>query len=162
MTGVLKLRKPATDRPKIPSPIEQSYALHHLEHVLRVDHGGWPFLPQVTPFTFSLLVYPVLLAAFLAARRPLVRTALLACVLVAVQAAHVLVEIPVNQFETWTTGSTAVCAPGQLDLFGISSPLLGAVAVVVSLGLSVALLAAVVSAARDLARSSAHRPIATA
>jgi hypothetical protein len=33
--------------------------LHHVDHVLRVDHSGWPFKAEVTPFTFSLLVYPV-------------------------------------------------------------------------------------------------------
>jgi hypothetical protein len=30
--------------------------LHHVDHVLRVDHSGWPFLRQVTPFTFSLVI----------------------------------------------------------------------------------------------------------
>ena len=25
--------------------------VHHIDHVLRVDHSGWPFLPEVTPFT---------------------------------------------------------------------------------------------------------------
>jgi hypothetical protein len=35
--------------------------LHHVDHVLRVDHSGWPFKAEVTPFTFSLLVYPVIL-----------------------------------------------------------------------------------------------------
>jgi len=34
-----------------------------LDHVLRVDHSGWPFRPGVTPFTFSLIVYPVVLPA---------------------------------------------------------------------------------------------------
>jgi hypothetical protein len=30
--------------------------LHHLEHVLR-DAVGWPLSPDITPFTFSLLIY---------------------------------------------------------------------------------------------------------
>jgi hypothetical protein len=34
--------------------------LHHLDHVLRADNSGWPFTPDVTPFTISLLVYPIL------------------------------------------------------------------------------------------------------
>jgi hypothetical protein len=34
--------------------------LHHIDHVLRFDHSGWPFRTQVTPFTFSLLAYPLL------------------------------------------------------------------------------------------------------
>jgi len=29
--------------------------IHHTDHVLRFDHSGWPFRPEVNPFTFSLL-----------------------------------------------------------------------------------------------------------
>ncbi|MDQ3809604.1 MAG: hypothetical protein M3336_04875 [Chloroflexota bacterium] len=44
-------------------------ALHHLDHIVRANHVGWPVVPQVTPFTFSLLVYPLLLVgAYLTAR----------------------------------------------------------------------------------------------
>jgi hypothetical protein len=35
--------------------------LHHLDHVVRGNHSGWPFIEEVTPFTFSLLVYALLL-----------------------------------------------------------------------------------------------------
>jgi hypothetical protein len=35
--------------------------LHHVDHVLRFDHSGWPFKAEVTPFTFSLLVNRVIL-----------------------------------------------------------------------------------------------------
>ena len=38
--------------------------LHHIDHVLRFDHSGWPFRDIVTPFTYSLLVYPLLAVAF--------------------------------------------------------------------------------------------------
>lgn len=31
--------------------------IHHADHVLRVDHSGWPFRAMVTPFTFSLIAY---------------------------------------------------------------------------------------------------------
>ena len=34
---------------------------HHLHHVLRGQHLGWPLIEQVTPFTYSLAVYPLLL-----------------------------------------------------------------------------------------------------
>jgi hypothetical protein len=27
--------------------------LHHIDHVLRVDHSGWPFRSDVNPFTLS-------------------------------------------------------------------------------------------------------------
>jgi hypothetical protein len=32
--------------------------IHHTDHVLRVDHSGWPFRADLNPFTFSLLAYP--------------------------------------------------------------------------------------------------------
>ena len=35
--------------------------LHHVDHVIRGNHSGWPFREAVTPFTFSLLVYALLL-----------------------------------------------------------------------------------------------------
>ena len=38
--------------------------LHHIDHILRFDHSGWPFRDIVTPFTYSLLVYPLLAVAF--------------------------------------------------------------------------------------------------
>ena len=33
---------------------------HHLDHVLRGTHLGWPLTDQVTPFTISLGVYPLI------------------------------------------------------------------------------------------------------
>ncbi len=35
--------------------------LHHVDHVVRGNHSGWPFREAATPFTFSLLVYALLL-----------------------------------------------------------------------------------------------------
>jgi hypothetical protein len=35
--------------------------LHHVDHVVRGNHSGWPFQGEVTPFTFSLLIYALLL-----------------------------------------------------------------------------------------------------
>ena len=42
--------------------------LHHVDHVLRADNSGWPFTPDVTPFTISLLVYPIFALDFLLLR----------------------------------------------------------------------------------------------
>src|SRR5919202_7136497 len=33
---------------------------HHFDHVVRGNHSGWPFQEAVTPFTFSLLIYALL------------------------------------------------------------------------------------------------------
>ncbi|HET7273255.1 MAG TPA: hypothetical protein VFI90_19465 [Rubrobacter sp.] len=35
--------------------------LHHADHVIRGNHSGWPFQAEVTPFTFSLLIYALIL-----------------------------------------------------------------------------------------------------
>ena len=42
--------------------------LHHADHVGRADHSSWPFRPEVGPFTFTLLIYPVLVLVFVARR----------------------------------------------------------------------------------------------
>ena len=31
---------------------------HHIDHVIRGNHVGWPLIPDVNAFTFSLLAYP--------------------------------------------------------------------------------------------------------
>jgi len=51
--------------------------LHHIDHVLRADNSGWPFTPDLTPFTISLLVYPIFVLDFVLLRhRPWVRVGL--------------------------------------------------------------------------------------
>ncbi len=35
--------------------------LYHAGHVVRGSHSGWPFEAEVTPFTFSLVVYALIL-----------------------------------------------------------------------------------------------------
>lgn len=34
---------------------------HHLDHAIRGNHLGWPLTAEVTPFTYSLGVYPLIL-----------------------------------------------------------------------------------------------------
>ena len=61
--------------------------LHHVDHVLRADNSGWPFTAEVTPFTASLLVYPIFVGDFLLLRsRPWVRTGLVALVVLVAEA----------------------------------------------------------------------------
>ena len=33
-------------------------AAHHVDHVIRGNHVGWPLTPHVNAFTFSLAIYP--------------------------------------------------------------------------------------------------------
>ncbi len=44
--------------------------MHHADHVIRGNHSGWPFQAEVTPFTFSLLIYALILPGiYLTAKR---------------------------------------------------------------------------------------------
>ena len=133
--------------------------LHHLDHVLRADNSGWPFTPDITPFTISLLVYPIFVLDFLLLRhRPSIRVGLVAVLFVALQVTHAIVEPPTDQYGTWANGTSAVPhALGQPNLLDIASPVLGALSVAVSSLLSVAVLAALVLLARE-ARTDQLQP----
>ena len=136
--------------------------LHHLDHVLRADNSGWPFTPDVTPFTISLLVYPIFALDFLLLRdRPWVRVGLVAILFVALQVTHAIVEPPADQYGTWANGTSAVPhALGRPNLLDTASPALGALSVAVSTLLSVAVLAALVLLARE-ARTNQLQPTGT-
>lgn len=133
--------------------------LHHVDHVLRVDHSGWPFRPDVTPFTFSLLVYPVILSVHLARSHPWYQAAATALVLLFTQMSHIVFETPRDQFETWAVGSTDLAWLGQPTLLGVQSPLLGVLAADLSIALSAVLLAATVTFVRE-ARGRRRAPTA--
>jgi hypothetical protein len=38
---------------------------HHLDHVIRGNHVGWPITPEVNPFTYSLVIYPLVVLGFI-------------------------------------------------------------------------------------------------
>jgi hypothetical protein len=43
---------------------------HHLDHLVRGNHLGWPVTAEVSPFTYSLVVYPLIgLGLYLWTRR---------------------------------------------------------------------------------------------
>jgi hypothetical protein len=120
--------------------------LHHVDHVLRADNSGWPFTSDVTPFTVSLVVYPIFVVDFLTLRRRTwVRVGLVAVLFVALLAVHAVFETPADQYGTWANGVSSVPhAEGRPNLLGIASPALGVVSVGISLALSVAVLVALV------------------
>ncbi len=41
---------------------------HHVDHAVRGNHVGWPLTAEVTPFTYSLGVYPLILLGFVLSR----------------------------------------------------------------------------------------------
>jgi hypothetical protein len=133
--------------------------LHHIDHVLRADNSGWPFTADVTPFTISLLVYPIFVLDFLLLRdRPWVRVGLVAVLFAALQVTHAIVEPPADQYGTWANRISSVPhALGQPNLLDTASPVLGALSVAVSSLLSLAVLAALVLLARE-ARTNQLQP----
>jgi hypothetical protein len=135
--------------------------LHHLDHVLRADNSGWPFTPDLTSFTISLVVYPIFVLDFLLLRhRQWIRVGLVVVLFVALQVTHAIVEPPADQYGTWANGTSAVPhALGQPNLLHTASPVLGALSVAISSLLSLAVLAALVLLARE---AHANQPQPTA
>ncbi len=127
--------------------------LHHTDHVLRVDHSGWPFKDEFSPFTISLIIYPIALIVFLQRGRPWLRVGLMAAVFVATQTTHVLVETPADQHGVWATNrSTVDDTFGDPNLLGIESEPLGFVAAGVSILLSLAMTMTLFLLIRDARR----------
>lgn len=133
-------------------------AVHHVDHVLRSDHSGWPFTAEVTPFTVSLLVYPVLFLVHGGRTGAWLRAALVGGILLATQAAHLLIETPYQQYAAWADGTSAdPTMTGVPNLLGITSPALGMVAAGWSFLLSAALIATTVALVIDARRGSTRR-----
>jgi hypothetical protein len=129
--------------------------LHLVDHVLRADHSGWPFLDEVTPFTFfAVAVLPVILFAHFDRSRPWLRFGLVAILLVAVLFAHVFLETPGDQYGVWATNvSTEPYALGRPNLLNVELPVLGVLTAVEATLLNLSLLAAVVSLFVDARRA---------
>lgn len=129
----------------------------HVDHVLRVDHSGWPFLPEVTPFTFSLVIYPVFLSVLLARSKPWYRVFGTAVLFLFSVFAHSFLETPMDQYRTWAYGSDSPGHVGRHNLLGNDSRFLGVCAEIVTPLLSLTLLAsllAFLSEARGKVRRS--------
>ncbi|HEX8063846.1 MAG TPA: hypothetical protein VF535_11585 [Allosphingosinicella sp.] len=114
--------------------------LHHVDHVLRADHSGWPVTGRVTPFTFSLTVYLFMVAALMLRGKPWLRFLIMVPVFFFAQFAHMGAETPHDQYNTWASGvSDFPDSFGQANLLGMASPTAGYFAVVISVSLSLAL-----------------------
>jgi hypothetical protein len=110
--------------------------LHHVDHVFRADHSGWPFSPVVTPFTFSLLIYPLLGVALWAKSRPVLRVVLIGIVALFVTFAHTMIEPPQQAYFTWaineSTDALLFRSRGTSNLLNIQSPLIGFISALIS------------------------------
>jgi hypothetical protein len=133
--------------------------MHHADHVLRVDHSGWPFRDSVTPFTFSLLAYPVILfALFGPARLFWLRWGLLLAATGFTLFAHTAVESPQMQFVMWSENrSLDDHGAGLHNIPDVRSPVLGMLAVAISMMLNLAAVAATLAMLRQGLRQGLRR-----
>jgi hypothetical protein len=132
--------------------------LHHADHVGRADHSSWPFRPEVGPFTFTLLIYPVLVLVLLAGGRHWVRVVGLGLVALFTLLAHTLIEPPQQIYGTWANNLSTPAPLYTVDpehmhnLLDVQSPLLGVLATILSTVLTALLLVAWAVAIRDTRR----------
>jgi len=116
-------------------------SMHHVDHVVRGNHSGWPFEQAITPFTFSLLIYALLLPGlYLTAKGRLMAGYWLFTAVVGLALVVWVHFIPTGDYE----------APIE-DIYAIyGSPLAGLLAVVVLAGLVISLAMLATAAIRTL------------
>jgi hypothetical protein len=138
--------------------------LHHVDHVLRGDHSGWPFRPDPTAFTFTLLIYPLLAIAWYSRHKTWTRVWIVGIIATFVVLAHTLIEPPQQIYGTWAYNRSTDAVLYAVDpehihnLLNVESPMVGATAAVLSIVLTALLVVAFVVALRDARRSlSAQR-----
>lgn len=132
---------------------------HHIDHVLRVDHSGWPFRRNVNPFTFSLIAYPILLfALFGPVRLFWWRWAGLATGAAVTVLAHTLIETPQMQYAMWAYNRSLEPQLWDIrNLCGVQSEGLAWLAVIVGMTLNVLVVTAAVGMFVDGMRLSSAR-----
>jgi hypothetical protein len=137
--------------------------LHHLDHILRFDHSGWPFRDIVTPFSYSLLVYPLLGLAFCWRRGGWSRFTIVLLILLLTQSAHIFLETPIQQYWVWAYNAscTTGTAAGMPNLLGLRSPFVGVAAVLLSFALSGTLIVTCISLFLD-ARAAVFQAVTAA
>ena len=123
--------------------------LHHADHILRIDHSGWPFLSSVSPFTYSLLAYPILASIYRARNKPWYRVAATAFLFLFTAAAHIFFEPLSDKYHTWTYGSNRKYHVGEMNLLGVHSRWLGIASIAIAVLLSVALLLLLIAYIRE-------------
>jgi hypothetical protein len=123
--------------------------MHHTDHVVRGNHSGWPFEEALTPFTFSLLIYALLLPGlYLTTKGRLMAGYWLFTAIVGLALVVWVHFVPTGDYE----------AP-MADIYAVyGSPLAGLFALVVLTGLVASLVTLVIVAIRVL-RSAANSQV---
>jgi hypothetical protein len=119
-------------------------ALHQADQFVRDNHSGFPFMSHFSPFSISLLVYPVLVGGLVLDAGPLYWTVASLLIQVAALVPHTLAEPPPAIYRSWTNAT---------NLLGWRSPVTGRAAQTVQVSLHLAMAALTASAVRDGLRS---------
>jgi hypothetical protein len=115
-----------------------------VDHVVRGNHSGWPFMEAVTPFTFSLLIYALLLPGIYMNLRGWVAAGWWLCT--------ATVALVLVSFVHFLSGEERE-APIR-DIYGVyDNPVWGVLALVVLYGLVLCLVALFVAALRAVSAS---------
>ena len=119
--------------------------MHHVDHVVRGNHSGWPFEQAITPFTFSLLIYALLLPGlYLTAKGRLMPRYWLFTAVVGLVLVVWVHFVPTGDYE----------APID-DIYAVyGSPLAGLFALAVLVGLVTSLAILAIASAQALRKSS--------
>ena len=119
--------------------------MHHVDHVVRGNHSGWPFEQAITPFTFSLLIYALLLPGlYLTAKGRLMPRYWLFTAVVGLALVVWVHFVPTGDYE----------APID-DIYAVyGSPLAGLFALVVLVGLVTSLTILAIASAQAFRESS--------
>ncbi len=121
---------------------------HHVDHVVRGNHSGWPVEEAVTPFTFSLLIYVLLLPGlYLTARGHLMAKYWLFTAVVGLALVIWVHFVPTGDYE----------APIE-DIYAVyGSPMAGLLALIVLAGLVSSLVMLVIAAIWALRSATSPR-----
>jgi hypothetical protein len=143
--------------------------VHHIDHALRWDHSGWPIRGDthvpgagiVTPFTYSLLIYPIFVSMFFI-RNKAYRIVAGLVPLAVVLWAHFTIEPVPHIYHTWADNR----APegrfeGFPNLLGVSSPAVGGLAVVMLFTVGAALIILPFLIWMETAETRREAPLAT-
>lgn len=118
-------------------------AMHHIDHAFRRVHIGWPLTDKVNPFTFSLVLYPLLLGGIILTLRG---------------RAWAGYWVPVATFAlslvTFVHFRPSPSAESLDQVYGPwNNPILGGIAVAVVFALEISMLALLILAVRVRVRS---------
>ncbi|MBC7935591.1 MAG: hypothetical protein H7Y86_09605 [Rhizobacter sp.] len=123
--------------------------VHHADHILRIDHSGWPFLQRISPFTYSLLVYPIFGFIFLVNKKLWFRVAAMAILFLFSTTAHIFFEPMKDKFQTWAYGSNLAHHVGEQNMLDYNAEWLGVCSIIIAVALSLVLSITLLSFIKD-------------